>query len=137
MSANAQPHVVPIVFCAYAGAIYSPLDDKRKRDAPLQRLVNLAADPRATLLLDEYTTDWQDLWWVKIEGRADLYEPGSDDAEGVATLLRRKYPQYQSLQFNFDSAAYLRLQPARITCWTQSGSLGAIERHLGDAHGRG
>lgn len=130
---DGKPHTVPIVFCEYERVIYAPLDGKRKRHARLQRLTNLATNPQATLLLDEYTADWQDLWWVRIDGGADWFEPDHQEANLIADRLLQKYPQYQDPALMFDTLAYLRLRPTRVSAWAQSGLLetikSAVDRH--------
>ncbi len=67
-----QPHLVPIVFVALDGAIYSPIDGKPKSNGTLQRIRNVAADARVSLLLDRYDDDWDRLWWVRIEANASV-----------------------------------------------------------------
>ncbi|MGD8829828.1 MAG: TIGR03668 family PPOX class F420-dependent oxidoreductase [Pseudomonadales bacterium] len=129
-SRSGRPHVVPIVFCTHEGEIFSPLDGKRKRGRSLRRFSNLAENPSAALLLDEYDSDWQQLWWVRIDGEADWFEPDAGRAERVARLLLEKYPQYQDPELAFDRAAYLRLRPSRVTAWTQSGSMAGLRRAL-------
>ena len=121
VSAAGRPHVVPIVFCKYGRFIYSPLDGKRKRSAQLKRFANIATNPQATLLLDQYTPDWQSLWWVRIDGDADWFEPDTQDAEHIARRLLEKYPQYQDPTLMFDTTAYLRLRPTKISAWAQTG----------------
>ena len=106
--------------------IYSPLDGKRKRTARLQRFANLETNPKATLLLDEYTPDWQHLWWVRIDGDADWFEPESREAEMIAGSLLEKYPQYEAPSMMFDSTAYLRLRPNNVSAWAQSDSAETI-----------
>ena len=121
MSADGIPHAVPIVFCEYERFIYSPLDGKRKHSAQLKRFTNIAANARATLLLDEYSTDWQSLWWVRIDGHADWFEPDSEEAKFIAHRLLSKYPQYHDARLMFDTTAYLRLRPTKVSAWAQSG----------------
>lgn len=129
-SRSGRPHVVPVVFCLHEGDIFSPVDGKRKRGSRLRRFRNLADNPSAALLLDEYDPDWQQLWWVRIDGEADRFEPDSGRAEQIANLLLEKYPQYRDPKLAFDRAAYLRLRPSRVTAWTQSGSTAGLQRAL-------
>lgn len=129
-SRSGRPHVVPVVFCAHEGDIFSPLDGKRKRGSRLRRFRNLAENPSAALLLDEYDSDWQQLWWVRIDGEADWFEPDTGRAERIARHLFEKYPQYQDPELAFDRTAYLRLRPSSVTAWSQSGSSAGLERVL-------
>jgi PPOX class probable F420-dependent enzyme len=50
--------------------IYSAVDAKPKRSARLQRLANVASEPRCSLLVDHYEDDWSKLWWVRADGEA-------------------------------------------------------------------
>ena len=131
VSAAGRPHTVPIVFCERGRVIYAPLDGKRKRSARLQRFANLATNPKATILLDEYTPDWQHLWWVRIDGDADWFEPDTREAESIARCLLEKYPQYQAPAMMFDTTAYLRLRPTRVSAWAQSDSSETIGAAVG------
>lgn len=132
VSSTGQPHLVPVVFCEHAGSIYSPLDGKRKRGTPLKRFTNVSANPKAALLLEHYDRTWQALWWVRIDGEADRFEPTGGDAAEVANRLLAKYPQYQSRSLTFDRTVFLRLRPTRITAWSQVGSTDTIDAALAD-----
>ena len=124
---DGQPHTVPTVFCEHERVIYTPVDGKRKRTTRLKRLTNLVTNPQATLLLDRYTRDWQDLWWVRVDGDADWFEPGPQEAKLIADCLLLKYPQYRDRSLMFDTTAYLRLRPTRVSAWAQSDLLETIK----------
>jgi len=64
------PHLVPIVFALVGDVIYSAVDDKPKRHRRLRRLVNVAHEPRVSVLADHYDDDWTRLWWVRADGTA-------------------------------------------------------------------
>ncbi len=130
LSAEGQPHNVPIVFCEHNGIIYSPIDGKRKTSAKLKRFVNLANHPQATLLLDDYTADWQNLWWVRIEGRAELMQPTTADGAAIAVRLLDKYPQYNDPALMFGQSTFLGFQATKITAWAQSNSPTTISSAL-------
>lgn len=89
-------HAVPAVHAVDAeGFVGIPVDRiKPKASSRLQRERNLAADPRATLLVEHWDArDWSRLWWV----RADLHWQGDDvgdRAAALADLLSRRYDQY-------------------------------------------
>jgi PPOX class probable F420-dependent enzyme len=86
------PHIVPIVFALAGETIYHAVDHKPKRTTALRRLENLRADPRASVLVDDYDEDWEQLWWVRADGVASILAPGHAEAVGA---LRDKYPQYR------------------------------------------
>jgi PPOX class probable F420-dependent enzyme len=63
--------LVPVVFVVDGSQLVVPVDAvKPKADRRLQRLVNIEADPRCTLLVERYDADWSQLWWVRAHGEA-------------------------------------------------------------------
>jgi len=129
-SRSGQPHLVPIVFVAHDGVVYSPLDGKRKRPGRLQRFRNLAGNPSATLLLDAYDADWQQLWWVRMDGEARWCEPDDALSRIVADRLLDKYPQYRSSELTFNREGYLSFRTSRVSFWSQSGSAAPLRQAL-------
>jgi PPOX class probable F420-dependent enzyme len=93
--ARGRPHVVPIVFAVDGEAIYSMVDAKPKRSLRLRRLANIEANPRVSLLVDQYDEDWAALWWVRADGTARVVAAGPDYERAIA-LLQGKYPQYET-----------------------------------------
>jgi PPOX class probable F420-dependent enzyme len=90
---DGRPHIVPCCFAldTDTATIYTAVDDvKTKSTAHLQRLDNIAANPSASLLVDQYDDDWSQLWWVRVDGQAG--ETG--DLRGLE-LLAAKYHQYR------------------------------------------
>jgi PPOX class probable F420-dependent enzyme len=87
------PHLVPCTFALHDGRIVSVVDRKPKRTTALQRLANIRADPRVSLLVDRYDDDWRRLWWVRVDGTAAIEEAGPVRDAAVAALTA-KYPQY-------------------------------------------
>jgi PPOX class probable F420-dependent enzyme len=110
---DGRPHLVPIVFARHAGRLWSPVDGKRKQGGRLARLANVAAEPRVAVLLDHYDADWRRLWWIRVDGRAEL---GGGDA-AVEAALRAKYPQYRETPLYAGEPALLRIEPERVTSW--------------------
>ncbi|MGE2717205.1 TIGR03668 family PPOX class F420-dependent oxidoreductase [Mycolicibacterium litorale] len=90
------PHLVPVVFAVHRDTIYTAVDAKRKSTQRLRRLANIEADPRVCLIVDHYTDDWTQLWWVRADGEAAVHHSGDEMAAGYA-LLRQKYPQYERI----------------------------------------
>lgn len=97
---DGAPHVVPVVFAVNTDreppVVYTAVDAKRKSTKRLQRLINIEANPRVSMLVDNYDHDWSQLWWVRADGLAEIHHSGDEMARGYA-LLRRKYVQYQRL----------------------------------------
>lgn len=93
---DGTPHIVPIVF-AVAGdnTLVCAVDDKPKRSMQLQRLRNIEAHPAVCVLVDHYSEDWTTLWWVRLDGVAEVVrdEPRRSDLLGP---LVSKYAQYQA-----------------------------------------
>lgn len=89
---DGSPHVVPIVYAVDGDTLYTPVDEKPKRTPELQRLRNIAAEPRVELLVDHYEEEWDRLWWVRLGGRAHVVGEGPEHDRG-AELLRAKYQQ--------------------------------------------
>lgn len=133
ISAEGTPHAVPVVFCELGGVIYSPIDGKRKRTSRLKRIDNLTANSRAVLLFDEYSSDWQQLWWVRMDGEADWYEPDPPKAAKIASRLKEKYPQYAAPSLMFDATGFVRFQPDNVVGWAQEELAGAITAALNTA----
>jgi PPOX class probable F420-dependent enzyme len=91
VTAEGAPHVVPIVFVGHGSTLYSAVDAKPKRTTALSRLANIAANPRVSVLVDQYDDDWTQLWWVRADGTARVL----DDPADALGLLAEKYPQYR------------------------------------------
>jgi PPOX class probable F420-dependent enzyme len=95
-SAVGKPHLVPVVFALANDVVYTAVDAKRKTTHRLRRLLNIEENPQVTLLVENYESDWDLLWWVRADGTAEIHDRGEQMATGY-DLLRRKYPQYQRI----------------------------------------
>lgn len=122
VTAGGDPHLVPVVFVADAGIVYSPVDGKRKSASALARLSNVTANGRASLLLDRYDDDWSRLWWVRLDGPAWVERAGPVLGR-VEALLREKYPQYATVAPYRGEPAALALRWERVRAWAESGRL--------------
>lgn len=91
--AGGAPHLVPVVFAVQGSTVLLVVDEKPKRTKELQRLANVRAEPRVSLLADHYEDAWGSLWWVRADGRARIVEDGPERDRAVA-ILQAKYPQY-------------------------------------------
>ncbi|MEV0946933.1 TIGR03668 family PPOX class F420-dependent oxidoreductase [Rhodococcus sp. NPDC049939] len=88
------PHLVPIVFALDSETIYSSVDHKPKRTTALRRLQNIAANPAVSVLVDHYDEDWNQLWWVCVNGQAEILDAGTPEGICALDVLAAKYPQY-------------------------------------------
>jgi len=95
VSRDGRPHIVPITFAATDEALYFAVDRKPKKTTDLQRLRNIEANPAVSVLFDHYDDDWNNLWWVRIDGHARVVREGPDFNEAIA-LLTERYPQYRT-----------------------------------------
>ena len=86
--------LVPVVYAVDdEHTIFLPIDTvKEKTSIRLQRLKNLANDPRCTLLIEHYEKDWARLWWVRINGQGK--QAGPAEMERARGSLAERYPQY-------------------------------------------
>jgi PPOX class probable F420-dependent enzyme len=116
-------HQVPIVFARSGGRLWSPVDGKNKRDGELVRVRNLRVHPESSLLLDDYDSDWTQLWWIRIEATAEVVQPDSaSDPEVLAAVaaLEAKYPQYATVPVLRDPATLIAFETGRIVSWLAS-----------------
>jgi PPOX class probable F420-dependent enzyme len=96
VSVQGAPHLVPAVFALVDDVAYTAVDGKPKTTQRLQRLANIAATGRASLLVDEYHEDWSGLWWVRFDGSAHVLAVDTNEAGIAVDALTHKYPQYVS-----------------------------------------
>ena len=121
-----RPHVIPVCFACDGERIYIVLDQKPKSTAltRLRRVRNILANPQASLVVDHYDEDWQQLRYVLVTCRAELLD-GVDlagvgqEASRAVALLRDKYPQYRGM--DLDGNPVIKLTPERHTAWSFTG----------------
>jgi PPOX class probable F420-dependent enzyme len=111
------PQLVPIVFAWHEERLWTPVDGKPKRERELARLRNLRVDPRVGVLLDHYDEDWSRLWWLRLEGSAEVADASDPRLEGAARALRAKYPQYRSVELFRDPPTALVVSVERTRSW--------------------
>ncbi|MGH2651779.1 MAG: TIGR03668 family PPOX class F420-dependent oxidoreductase [Actinomycetota bacterium] len=90
---DGSPHLVPVVFALDGATIAFAVDHKPKSTRELQRLANLRADPRVSVLVDHYEEDWPEVWWVRLRGQGRVIESGAE-RERAIRVLSEKYDQY-------------------------------------------
>ncbi|MCY4617614.1 MAG: TIGR03668 family PPOX class F420-dependent oxidoreductase [Chloroflexi bacterium] len=122
-SADAEPHLQPVVFQVVEDSIYIAIDEKPKTTLRLRRLTNIESNPRFALLVDRYDDDWNQLWWILLRGPADVLWPSEWDqheASQAIAALRAKYRQYETM--GLEERPLLKLMPDRVTRWSASGN---------------
>ena len=64
--------LVPVVFAVVGETVVIPVDTVKPKSAGrLQRLRNLEGDSRCSLLVDQWSDQWEELWWVRAHGRGN------------------------------------------------------------------
>lgn len=92
---DGTPHLVVVTFALSGDTVVTAVDGKPKRSTNLQRLRNLMERPTAALLVDHYDEDWSRLWWIRLDGEAEVVRDEPRRTDVLAPLIA-KYPQYQS-----------------------------------------
>ncbi|MFT5132350.1 MAG: PPOX class probable F420-dependent enzyme [Gammaproteobacteria bacterium] len=120
LDAGQNIHQVPIVFVRYEDMLWSPVDGKPKQGRELARVRNLRINPNVSLLIDSYEQDWSRLWWIRVEGIANIVvaESGTDPHVADAVqALRNKYPQYQDVPVLRKPETLIAIKPTKMTSW--------------------
>jgi PPOX class probable F420-dependent enzyme len=113
VSAEGRPHVVPVTFAMLGEDIVTAVDAKPKTTRRLRRLDNVRATGRASLLVDHYEEDWARLWWVRVDGAAEVV----DSAEVAIDALVAKYEQYRAAR---PAGPVIVLRPDAWRSWIPS-----------------
>lgn len=111
---SGSPHLVPVVFAVDGNLVYTAVDGKPKSTQQLRRLANIAENPKVSVLVDSYSDDWTQLWWVRADGTATVHHVGPT-AERAFSLLRSKYPQYQNISLE---GPVIAIDVQRWASWT-------------------
>jgi PPOX class probable F420-dependent enzyme len=109
VTAEGHPHVVPVCFALHGGRIHTAVDAKPKATRALARLENVRATGRASLLADHYEEDWTQLWWVRVDGPAEVVE-----TEEAIDALAAKYEQYRARR---PGGPLIAITPERWRSW--------------------
>lgn len=111
----AEPHVVPVCFVLLDDSFWIAIDEKPKSGRRLQRLRNIDATGRASLVVDRYDEDWTRLAWVLARGAARVIQPSNSNHAPAMAALREKYPQYRTMAL--EDAEMIELRVERWTLW--------------------
>jgi PPOX class probable F420-dependent enzyme len=112
VTADGRPHIVPVCFVVHDGFVYTAVDAKPKATTALARLENVRATGHASLLVDHYEEDWSKLWWVRVDGPAEVVE-----SEAALDALAVKYEQYRAAR---PPGPVIAIAPARWRSWVLS-----------------
>ena len=117
VAGDGTPHAIPVCFALVGDAVVSPLDEKPKSVGPteLRRVRNVRQNPAATLIVDRYSEDWDELGWVQVRGRGSLLVPDDEGHDAAVRALRGKYDQYADQAI--DRRPMLHVDPRRVVSW--------------------
>lgn len=96
------PDPVPVVYAiSDDGHLGIPVDSiKPKSSTRLRREDNLAGDPRAALLIEQWDPiDWSRLWWVRAQ-MLYVTDPPQPVIDELSDRLSRAVPQYGDKPFH-------------------------------------
>jgi PPOX class probable F420-dependent enzyme len=124
--ADGRPHVIPVCFALQEGTVVTPIDEKPKRGDPdeLRRSRDIRENPRVSLVVDHYASDWSNLGWVQVRGTAGHVTPGEPSHAGAVSALRATYDQYASHALS--ERPIIRIDPGRVLSW------GTLDRPVND-----
>lgn len=120
LNPDGAPHQVPIVFARVGDELVTPIDGKPKSGRELARVKHVRRDPRVGLLLDDYAEDWQQLWWLRIDGQARVVTTDREidpRVRPVAEALRAKYPQYRDVPLFSGPPTFIAIAIESTTSW--------------------
>ena len=121
---DGSPALVPVVFARSAGRLWLPVDGKPKRagGGEIGRVANIRRDPRVALLLDQYEADWSALWWLRLDGEAELVNEWGAGFDSALGALMKKYPQYDHTPLFRPGAppTLISVGKLRATSWAAS-----------------
>ena len=113
---SGAPHLVAICFALEGDTLYFAVDSKPKRTRALKRLHNIAAHPGVSVLVDHYEEDWRHLWWVRLDGEAQIIDAGPG-FEHALDLLVARYPQYEKAR---PAGPVVAISVGRVSGWSAS-----------------
>jgi nitroimidazol reductase NimA-like FMN-containing flavoprotein (pyridoxamine 5'-phosphate oxidase superfamily) len=111
VSAEGVPHAVPVCHVLTGQKLcFGSGDDATK-------IRNLKANPRITVIVDEYSDHWDGLKGVMVQGRARLIERGPAFTR-IRGLLYEKYPQYpKEAALATSDSVIVEVTPTRVFTW--------------------
>ena len=113
---DGTPHLVVVTFALHGDTVVSAVDDKPKRSQDLQRVRNLEERPAASVLVDHYDDDWSRLWWVRLDGEAQIVRDEPRRTALLAPLAAKYAPYRQALP----TGAVIALTVRSTVSWSAS-----------------
>jgi PPOX class probable F420-dependent enzyme len=117
LRADGTPRLVPVTFVLVDGLVCVAVDEvKPKTTTRLARLADIARDPRVGLVVDHYAEDWSTLWWVRVDGTAQVHGEGDVRTRALAALVD-KYEPYAAAP---PDGVVVVITPTRWSGWSAS-----------------
>lgn len=110
---DSKPHIVAVTFAMLGDTVATMVDHKPKTTQRLQRIINVERHGSASLLVDHYSKDWSDLWWVRIDGPASVHQD-DDYWRQAGDALTAKYAQYEQQR---PQGPAVRLAIEKVSSW--------------------
>lgn len=115
--ATGVPHVVPLCYAMDGDCLYFVVDEKPKATRRnLKRLRNLAENPRAAVVIDDYDDGWQRLAYLLLQGPAAIVDDPAE-YERILALLRQRYRPYVSMPLAMERNPMVRVHIERTHFW--------------------
>ncbi len=113
-----KPLVIPVCFVYDGTFIYSPIDKKQKSvsASKLKRVRNITGNPNISLVIDNYVENWSLLYYVIIQGTAEMIYEGQE-YQNALTILTEKYSQYAEMGLESLGAPVIKITPEKIITW--------------------
>jgi nitroimidazol reductase NimA-like FMN-containing flavoprotein (pyridoxamine 5'-phosphate oxidase superfamily) len=105
------PHVVPVCAVLADGRLYfASSSDARK-------VQNVRANPRISVVVDDYTEAWDGLRGVMLSGEATIHARGPKFRKARERLYE-KFPQYPSqAALGVGDSVVVEVRPTRVFAW--------------------
>ena len=111
VSADGQPHLVPVCHVLAGGKLYIGSSD----DATKVR--NLKANRHVTVTVDLYSDHWASLKGVMLQGRGKIIERGPA-FQRARRKLYEKYPQYsKEAAISPSDSVVIEITPTHVFTW--------------------
>jgi|TARA_B100001123_G_C14932695_1_gene876399 PPOX class probable F420-dependent enzyme len=118
---SGMPQVLPFVFIRIGKALWSPIDGKPKKRERLNRLDWIDKHPEVCVLIDHYSDDWRQLFWLKLYGRAESFQSSHWEWQEAIHLLSQKYAQYSEVPILSNESTMIRIEWDRCKSWAAGG----------------
>lgn len=115
---SGKPLVLPICYAYDGNYLYTPIDKKPKRVAPmeLKRIKNIVINPQVSVLIDRYYEDWTKIAYIIIHGTAVVIDRGKEYRESL-TILEEKYRQYRRMKLSRLGLPVIKIIANRFISW--------------------